>query len=52
MEPKENISIKNIGILHNREYQSGAMHIEVYDDAALEKAKILLTNNNYTIYEK
>lgn len=49
---KENISIKNIGILHNREYQSGAMHIEVYDDAALEKAKILLTNNNYTIYEK
>ena len=39
---KENISIKNIGILHNREYQSGAMHIEVYDNASLEKAKELL----------
>ena len=49
---KENISIKNIGILHNREYQSGAMHIEFYDNATLEKAKDLLKNNAYTIYEK
>ena len=49
---KKNISIKNIGILHNREYQSGAMHIEFYDNATLAKAKELLTKNNYTIYEK
>lgn len=49
---KENISIKNIGILHNREYQSGAMHIEVYDNASLEKAKELLIKNEYTIYAK
>ncbi len=49
---KENISIKNIGILHNREYQSGAMHIEFYDNTTLEKAKNLLKNNEYTIYEK
>ena len=49
---KENISIKNIGILHNREYQSGAMHIEVYDNASLEKAKELLKKNDYVIYEK
>ena len=49
---KESISIKNIGILHNREYQSGAMHIELYDNAALEKAKELLTKNEYIIYEK
>lgn len=49
---KENISIKNIGILHNREYQSGAMHIELYDNATLEKAKELLTQNQYIIYEK
>ena len=47
---KENISIKNIGILHNREYQSGAMHIEVYDNASLEKAKELLKKNEYVIY--
>lgn len=49
---KENISIKNIGILHNREYQSGAMHIEVYDNLSLKKAKELLKNNQYVIYEK
>ena len=47
---KENISIKNIGIIHNREYQSGAMHIEVYDNASLEKAKELLKKNEYVIY--
>lgn len=49
---KENISIKNIGILHNREYQSGAMHIEFYDNVSLDKAKELLKKNDYTIYEK
>lgn len=49
---KENISIKNIGILHNREYQSGAMHIELYDNATLDKAKDLLKKNAYIIYEK
>ena len=49
---KENISIKNIGILHNREYQSGAMHIELYDNATLDKAKELLKKNEYIIYEK
>lgn len=48
----ENISIKNIGILHNREYQSGAMHIEVYDNASLMKARKLLMENEYTVYEK
>lgn len=48
---KDNISIKNIGILHNREYQSGAMHMEFYDDVSLEKAKQLLQKNHYTIYE-
>lgn len=49
---KENISIKNIGIIHNREYQSGAMHIEVYDNDSLLKAKALLLENKYIIYEK
>ena len=49
---KENISIKNIGIIHNREHQSGAMHIEVYDAVSLEKASALLTSNNYIVYKK
>ena len=48
----ENISIKNIGIIHNREYQSGAMHIEVYDNDSLLKAKAMLLENKYIVYEK
>ena len=49
---KENISIKNIGISHNREHQSGAMHLEVYDSASLDKAMSLLKENDYTVYVK
>ena len=49
---KESINIKNIGILHNREYQAGAMHIEFYDNVTLDKAKELLNANHYIIYEK
>ncbi len=49
---KDEISIKNIGIIHNREVESGAMHIEFYDNATLEKAAILLRNMGYTVYEK
>ena len=46
-----NISIKNIGIIHNREYEAGALHIEFYDNAALMDAKELLTTRNYILYE-
>ena len=49
---KVNISIKNIGILLSRDYQAGAMHIEFYDNATLDKAKELLNANQYIIYEK
>lgn len=45
------ISIKNIGIIHNREYEQGVLKIEVYDEASLEKADALLTKHRYTIYK-
>lgn len=47
-----NISIKNIGIVHNREFENGVLHIEFYNHEALEKATELLEKQNYTIYEK
>ena len=37
-----NISIKNIGILHNREYEDGVLQIEFYEEDALEKAVKLM----------
>lgn len=44
------LSIKNIGIIHNREYQDGVLHIEMYDQASLENAIALLQRNHYTIH--
>ena len=47
----EKVSIKNIGIIHNREFEDGVLKIEFYTDAALEQAKVLLTKRNYKICE-
>ncbi len=46
------ISIKNIGILHNREFEEGVLQIEFYDADALEQSKKLLTKYHYTIYSR
>ena len=46
------VSIKNIGITHNREQQAGALRLEFDNEKAMEKAKSLLTARSYTIYEK
>ncbi len=44
------ISIKNIGITHNREYQEGALRVEFYSIADLEEARDILTQRNYTVH--
>lgn len=46
------ISIKNIGIIHNREFEQGVLRIELYDDVASNKAIKILKTHNYTIYER
>ncbi|HKL98345.1 MAG TPA: prephenate dehydrogenase [Mobilitalea sp.] len=46
------ISIKNIGIIHNREFEEGVLRIEFYDEKAEENAAVLLKKNNYRIYER
>ncbi|MDD5935753.1 MAG: prephenate dehydrogenase [Clostridiales bacterium] len=46
------ISIKNIGIIHNREFEDGVLRIELYDEDALNKALKILKAHNYTIYER
>ena len=43
------ISIKNIGILHNRERQDGALRIEFYDRESIEGAKKILEPKGYII---
>lgn len=46
------ISIKNIGIVHNREFEEGVLHVEFYEQQALEEAIALLRSLQYTVYER
>ena len=46
------ISIKNIGIIHNREFDDGVLKIEFYDEEALKQAAEQLKKRNYMIYER
>lgn len=47
-----NISIKNIGIVHNREYEQGVLLIEFYQKDACEHAADLLEKYHYTVYRR
>ena len=44
------VSIKNIGIIHNREFEQGVLRIEFYDKEAVAKATKVLETNGYHIY--
>ena len=46
------ISIKNIGIVHNREFEEGVLHIEFYDGEAVEMAAELLMEKNYIVHRR
>ena len=43
------ISIKNIGIVHNREFEHGALCMEFYNDESRTLAATLLKANNYSL---
>lgn len=46
------ISIKNIGIIHNREFEEGVLRIEFYEEPAAGNATALLRKYNYRVYER
>lgn len=46
------ISIKNIGIIHNREFEEAVLKVEFYDEFSCRKAAELLRRYRYTIYER
>ena len=48
----EGISIKNIGIIHNREIEQGLLKLQYYQQNALEKGCALLKKRNYIVYER
>lgn len=47
-----NISIKNIGIIHNREFEEGVLKIMLYDDVSAKRAREILQDKNYSVYER
>jgi prephenate dehydrogenase len=49
---EENISLKNIGIIHNREFEEGVLRIEFYDAAAKERAAEILSDKHYTLFRR
>ncbi len=46
------INIKNIGIIHNREFEDGVLRIELYEKDAMKQAIALLRQYHYTVYER
>ncbi len=46
------INIKNIGILHNREFEDGVLHMELYDQRSLDTAVALLEKYHYSVYRR
>ena len=43
------INIKNIGIVHNREYERGTLRIELHDAKGLETARKVLTDSGFQV---
>ena len=48
----DKISIKNIGIIHNREFEQGVLKVEFYEEEAMERGAALLRKRNYMVYER
>ncbi|MDF2802237.1 MAG: hypothetical protein K0S61_2140 [Anaerocolumna sp.] len=46
------ISIKNIGIIHNREFEQGVLRIEFYNEEARLQASNILQKYSYIVYER
>lgn len=46
------INIKNIGIIHNREFEEGVLQIEFYDEESSTHAAELLKKYRYVVYER
>lgn len=49
---RNNISIKNIGIVHNREFEGGVLRIEFYEEDSINKTANILSNKGYTVHVK
>lgn len=49
---ENNINIKNIGIVHNREFEAGTLRIEFYEEISIEQAASVLEGKGYSVHRK
>lgn len=47
-----NVSIKNIGIIHNREFEEGVLKISFYDKESADKAVEQLERHRYKVFKR
>lgn len=47
-----NVSIKNIGIVHNREFEEGVLKISFYDEPSADKAVEQLQKHRYKVFKR
>lgn len=48
----DGINIKNLGIIHNREFDEGVLKIDFYDREAMERGSALLIRRNYILHTR
>lgn len=46
------INLKNIGIVNNREFEEAVLKIDFYEEEPCKKAAALLNKHRYTVYER
>ena len=46
------INLRNLAIIHNREFDEGVLKIEFYDRDSLERSTALLKKRNYQVHER
>jgi prephenate dehydrogenase len=48
----QQINIKNVGIIHNREYEEGCLKIVFYDNESAAIAEQIFRKNHYIVYKR
>lgn len=43
------INVKNVGIIHNREEETGSLRVELHDEKEMESAKVALEQYGYSV---
>ena len=45
----QGIDVKNVGIVHNREFETGSLRIELHDENDVKKAEKVLVGHGYQV---